>query len=198
VWIGLKDKQVRIAETISAVFNAPFTALYAFTILLFSIPHSSRLYLLIITSVFACFLPLIIIHIMVKRSIIPDMYASDRRTRTKPFIAAIASYVTGAIILVIVRAPQSLIALMACYIVNSIVMMMISRTWKISIHASGLAGPATFLLAQFGAIMLPFFALIFPIGWARLKLGAHDFSQVAAGALLTVGLTLLQVQLYLK
>ncbi len=189
---------MRIAEAISAVFNAPFTALYAFTILILSIHPSSTLLLLVITSVFACFFPLVMIRLMVKRGIIPDMYASDRRTRTKPFIAAIASCVAGIIILVIVQAPQSLIALMACYIVNSIVMMMISQTWKISIHASGLTGPATFLLLQLGAIMVPFFALIFPIGWARLKLGAHDLNQVAAGALLTVGLTLLQIQLYLK
>lgn len=133
---------------------------------------------------------------MVRRGDIPDIYASERQTRTKPFIGALASYLMGVFALKIVGAPQSLVALMACYFVNSLAMMIISRVWKISIHASGIAGPATFLVHQLGIRMLPFSMLLLPTAWARIKLGAHDLKQVIAGALLTIGLTLVQLELY--
>jgi len=114
-----------------------------------------------------------IIFLMLRMGIIHDMYASERRTRTKPFMGAIASYLLGALVLTVFNAPSSLVALMACYFVNTLVMTVISLVWKISIHAVGISGPATFLTLQMGAIMLPLFILLLPVGWARLKLGAH-------------------------
>jgi len=156
------------------------------------------LLLLIVSAFFAAIFPLMVIFFMVKMGVILDVYASERRTRTKPFLVAITSYLLGIIILTILGAPQSLVALMACYFVNSLVMVAISQVWKISIHTSGITGPATFLVHQLGLWMLPFFALIFPVGWSRVKLGAHDLSQLAAGALLTIGLTLVQLEIYLK
>jgi hypothetical protein len=45
--------------------------------------------------------------------------------------------------------------------------------------------------------MLPFFALLLPTAWARIQLGEHDLNQVMAGALLTIGLTLMQLELFL-
>lgn len=187
----------RIAEAISAVLSAPLVAIYTFILLIFFVHPSSPALLLTISIFFGSILPLITILYMAKRGIIPDIYASDRETRTKPFIGAIASYIIGAITLVFVHAPQILVFLMVCYFVNSFVMMIITRIWKISIHVSGVAGPATFLVHQFGVTMLPFFMLLLPTAWARIKLGAHNLSQVMAGALLTIGLTFVQLELYL-
>ena len=185
-----------IAEAISAVLSAPLVAIYTFILLIFFVHPSSPALLLTISIFFGSILPLVTILYMAKRGIIPDIYASDKETRTKPFIGAIVSYIVGAVTLIFIQAPQILVFLMVCYFVNSFVMMIITRIWKISIHISGVAGPATFLVHQFGANMLPFFMLLVPTAWARIKLGAHDLNQVTAGALLTIGLTLAQLELY--
>jgi membrane-associated phospholipid phosphatase len=103
----------------------------------------------------------------------------------------------GIVSLVLLNAPESLVALMTCYVVNSLVMLAITQVWKISIHASGIAGPATFLLHQYGVLMLLFLALLLPVGWARIKLKAHSPNQVVVGALLTIILTWAQSELYL-
>ena len=92
---------------------------------------------------------------------------------------------------------MNLIALLACYLVTSLIMMIISHFWKISIHASGISGPATFLTHQLGFGMIPFVLLILPVSWARLKLKAHDIYQVTAGSVLAVILTYVQLELYL-
>lgn len=186
------------AEAISSMLNAPLVALYAFAILIFMLNPPSSLLLFVVSAFFGSFLPILIVLGMMKVGIIPDFYASVRRTRTKPFIGAITSYLIGLVALALLQAPTSLVALMACYIVNSLVMLAITQAWKISIHASGVAGPATFLIHQHGAYMLPFLALLLPVGWARIKLKAHSANQVAAGALLTIILTLVQAELYLQ
>jgi len=76
-------------------------------------------------------------------------------------------------------------------------MMLINLKWKISIHASGITGPATFLFYSFGMIAIPFFLLVLPVGWARLRLNAHTPAQVLAGATLTVAITWIQLKTYL-
>jgi membrane-associated phospholipid phosphatase len=134
---------------------------------------------------------------MLKKTIIPDIYASERSSRKKPFIATLFCYSSGIIALLLVNAPLNLIALLACYLVNSSIMMVISQFWKISIHASGISGPATFLTHQLGFGMMPFVLLILPISWARLKLKAHDVYQVTAGSLLAIVLTYVQLEIYL-
>jgi membrane-associated phospholipid phosphatase len=190
------DAQKRIAEIISMVLSAILIAFFAFTILIFfESPPSSALFL-IITSFFGSIFPIAILLYLENRGIIPDIYASKRSTRTKPFIGAVISYLIGFIFLLFFKAPQSVIALMACYFINSLIMMTISKVWKISIHVSGISGPATFLVQQLGIMMLPFFFLILPVAWARLKLGAHNLSQIMMGALLPIGLVYIQLTIF--
>jgi membrane-associated phospholipid phosphatase len=193
----MRNMQEKMAETISAFLNAPLVALYVFLFLFFSLRPPPSPAFLVISSFFGSILPIAVILYLTRKGVIPDVYASNRETRTKPFVGALGSCLCGVIVLVFFQAPQIMVSLMACYFVNSFVMMIITQTWKISVHASGITGPATFLVHQLGIGMLPFFALILPVGWARIKLEAHNLSQVVAGALLTVGLTLIQLELYL-
>jgi membrane-associated phospholipid phosphatase len=95
------------------------------------------------------------------------------------------------------KAPAMVTALMLCYAGNTLVMMLITRRWKISIHASGIAGPTTALIASLGIWASIFFVLLVPVGWARIKLKAHTPTQLLAGALVTVPLTWIQLRIYL-
>ena len=115
----MKDVQRTTAEAMSSILNAPLVALYAFAILIFVLNPPSALLLFVISAFFGSFLPILMMLCMMKVGIIPDFYASVRRTRTKPFIGAIISYLTGLVALTLLQAPRSLVALMACYIVNS-------------------------------------------------------------------------------
>ena len=188
----------RIAQFLSAAMNAPLIALFTFIPLILLQAKASAPLLIAITTLFGSIIPLVSVYYMVRRGIIPDVYASDRRTRSKPFTVAIASYLMGVVALLAVNAPRSVTALMACYLVNAFILTVISLTWKISIHASGVAGPLTALVFQLGTKMLPFFLLALPVAWARIELKAHDLKQVAAGTLLTTGLTWIQMNLYVN
>ncbi len=186
-----------LAEGISLLMNAPIFAFITFLPLLLSRNTPSFLPILTTVLLFGTVGPLVLVYILSKRGIIPDYYASERETRTIPFFGAALSYLLGALILSSLAAPVIITALMLCYGVNTFVMMLINLKWKISIHASGITGPATFLFYTFGMIAIPFFFLVLPVGWARLRLRAHTPAQILAGALLTIAITWFQLKTYL-
>lgn len=188
--------KMRLASFISAALNAPLIALLSFIPLIISQKAPNPMQLIAITTFFGSVLPLSSTYYLVRKGIIPDIYASDRTTRTEPFLWAMASYLMGVTALIYLNAPFVVTALMACYFVNTIVMLIITLYWKISIHAVGVTGPITALVFQLGARMLPFFLLMLPVAWARIELKAHNRLQVAAGAILSTFLTWMQMIFY--
>lgn len=188
----------KLAIFISAALNAPLIAILSFIPLILSQQPEDPFVLISITTLFGAILPLSSTYYLVRKGIIPDLYASDRATRTEPFLWAMASYLTGVTALLYVNAPFVVTALMACYFVNAIVMLVITLYWKISIHAVGVSGPVTALVFELGAKMLIFFLLMLPVGWARVELKAHNKLQVAAGAILSSILTWLQMAFYVN
>jgi hypothetical protein len=188
----------KIASGVSALLNAPLITLATFIPLILTFAASQVFPLLGVTSFFGCILPIIGVLIMLRRGIIKDFYATDRATRIKPFIWSIASYLIGVVILYKLHAPSAVIALMASYFVNGVVLLGITLKWKISIHASGISSPITALVYLLGRSMLPFFLLILPVAWARLELKAHDKLQVTAGAIISSLLTWIQMFFYVN
>jgi membrane-associated phospholipid phosphatase len=112
---------------------------------------------------------------------IPDVYASDRNTRTKPLVSVVAVHFVGVVVLLLLGAPNVFVSLMISFLINMLVITIVTQTWKISIHTSGISGT----IHHLGVGMLPFLALVFPVAWARVKLKAHSYSQVILGALLS-------------
>jgi len=191
------DKK-KLATFISAAMNAPFIAILTFVPLILSQRHESHMILIGVTTLFGAILPLSSTYYLVRKGIIPDIYASDRASRTEPFLWAMASYLLGVTALLYFEAPFVVTALMACYFVNAITMLLITMSWKISIHAVGVTGPITALVFQLGANMIPFFLLMLPVAWARIELKAHNVKQVIAGAVLSTILTWFQMVFYVN
>jgi hypothetical protein len=185
------------AEFLSHVFNAPVVAAFTFLILLISEEPSNLLVLTTISLAFGTVIPLMLLYLLSLKGIIPDIYASERESRTVPFLAAMLSYLLGAVALLAVEAPPIITAVMLCYLGNSLVMTLITLKWKISVHTSGIAGPATALTYSLGIGALFFLGLVIPVGWARIKLRAYTPAQVLAGALVTIATTWLQLGIHL-
>jgi len=190
------DKQ-RLALGLSAALNAPLITLVTFTPLVLLNGGSQTLLLLMITSIFGCVLPLTMVYGLLRLDLIKDFYAQDRDTRFIPFLWTTLFYLLGVVSLLLVGAPLVVTALMACYFVNGLILMAITFKWKISIHASGIAGPFIALVHQLGSAMLPLLLVLIPVAWARVELKAHTKLQVTAGALISGLLTWLQMSLYM-
>ena len=186
----------QVAIVISHALNPPIVAAFAFLIMLLTTKSHNFFLQIGISTAFGTVIPLVIIFWLLRRRIIPDFFVSERESRTIPFLGAIASYIVGAIALFFAGAPVLVTGMMLCYLVNSLIMMTITLRWKISVHASGIAGPATALAYASGVWALPFILLLLPVGWARIKLRAHTLTQVLVGAMLTIAMTWLQMEIY--
>ena len=187
------------ASMISLVFNPAVIAAFTFLILLYPLRDiQAFLSLLGICITFGTLVPLVMMCQLSRRGLISDFYVSEKEERARPFAGAIASYVVGSIALLLVRAPTIVTALMLCYVGNTVIMMLITLRWKISVHASGIAGPTTALVYGVGIWTAVFFALLFPVGWARLRLKAHTPWQMLAGALVTITATWIQLIIYIS
>ncbi len=186
----------KIAKSISYGLNPLVVAAFTFLTLLLSKRPQNLIMLTCITLIFGAFAPLVSLYCLLRTKMIPDIYVSDRERRVVPFLCALSSYLLGVVALLVVGAPQIITAVMLSYFGNSLIMMMIGLRWKISIHTSGIAGPATSLTYALGIWWLLFVVIAVPVGWARIKMKAHTTAQVTAGALLTVVTTWLQLQVY--
>jgi membrane-associated phospholipid phosphatase len=189
--------KLKLATRLSAVLNAPLITLATFIPLILIYGVEGAPLLVAITSLFGCILPLAMVYGLLKLDFIKDFYAHDKDTRFIPFLWTTLFYLLGVLSLILVSAPPTVTALMACYFVNGLVLMIITIKWKISIHASGITGPFTALVYLLGAVMLPLFLVVVPVAWARVELKAHTKMQVAVGAVLSCLLTWFQMSFYL-
>lgn len=189
-------KRESLAKAVTLLMNAPLLAVATFVYIYLTDPARPAPSVLVAAILFSGVLPVSIIFVQRRSGIVTEMMVNERDERTKPFLGAISSYVLGTLALTYLEAPSSMVYLMACYLVNSVFMMIVTLRYKISIHASGVAGPATFLVHQYGVRLWPFTLVLVVVGWARLQLRMHTVGQVAWGVLLTVLLTLTQLELY--
>jgi membrane-associated phospholipid phosphatase len=116
-----------------------------------------------------------------------------REQRISPLTFAVLSYALGFGVLTWLNAPWLMRGLMFCYATNTMVVLMITRRWKISIHTTGIAGPLVALTYQFGWMLLPLYILIPIVGLARVKMHRHTHLQVVAGGILGVAMTIVQL-----
>ncbi|MCX6654684.1 MAG: hypothetical protein NTY03_06135 [Candidatus Bathyarchaeota archaeon] len=189
--------RLKLASRLSAALNAPLITLVTFIPLIVLYGRDQAALLIAITSIFGCVLPLIMVLGLLKLDIIKDFYAYDKETRSIPFLWTTFFYLLGVISLILVSSPPAVTALMTCYFVNGIILMLITFKWKISIHASGIMSPFTALVYLLGGVMLPLLLVVIPVAWARVELKAHTKMQVTVGAILSCLLTWVQMSFYL-
>ncbi len=116
----------------------------------------------------------------------------DREHRINPLTFAVLSYAIGYVLLTWFNAPAIVRALMLCYVTNSILALIITRRWKISLHTTSLGNAVMALVYHGGWVMIPAFGLIPIVAAGRVQTQKHDLLQVSAGALLGTVMTGLQ------
>lgn len=186
-----------IAQGISSISRAPIVALFGFLSLIF-VTHPPHPFLpLFVSWIFAGFLPLGMVYWFTRQSPIKYQRVAQEK-RKEIFLAAIFSYTLGFGILYLITSPKIVTGLMFCYMTNTLAMGLINQFWKISIHASGIAGPLTALIFQLAyPSSLFLYLLILPVSWSRVVLEAHTVLQVIAGSIFTIFLTWIELLLLL-
>jgi membrane-associated phospholipid phosphatase len=130
------------------------------------------------------FVPFLSILYFYRKNIV-DLYVSKRKARTPFFLIAIASYSFAAIIFLFTN-TKIMFLLALGYILVSIILMVVNLFWKVSVHCAGVTGPIFSLIFVFGINAIPLSLIVGLVGWSRIKLKNHTFTQTLVGTLIAL------------
>ena len=185
------------ARIISEISIPPIIAAIVFPILYY---HTEPDTTQAITGTLVCWissaiLPILYIIRLEKRGQVSHRHIPIQEQRTRPYVVGSVCYSIGLVVLLVLNAPFAIWGLMFCYITNTLVIAVINLRWKISAHATGVTGALAGAHFAIGPIVLPFYLLLVPVCWARLRLKAHTPAQLFVGSVLGAGLTFAQLYL---
>jgi membrane-associated phospholipid phosphatase len=186
----------KISEVISGIFHPLIIPLAAFLLLI--IPDQKlnvvdKLTFIAITLTFSWLLILLYILYLKKTGEIESTDIKIREQRLNPLTIAIIFYLIGFVCLFLLNSPPILQGLMFCYASNTLVVLLITNYWKVSIHTTSISGPSMALFFQYGAGILPFFIFIPMVAISRVIMKRHTIGQVIAGVLIGLGFTYIQL-----
>jgi membrane-associated phospholipid phosphatase len=195
-----KELKNKLARFISTLFVPPSFTIIVFTLFAFILETESikKVITILVAFLFGFTAQIILFIVLRKRGKIVDLDASVKEERTRPFLISVGFYLIGLVILIIFNINIVSIAFWFCYISNTLVTILINRHWKISVHAMGAAGPLAAVTYVFGPIALIFTMLVMLVGWSRIQLKVHNFTQVIAGILFAFISTYLQIYLIVR
>ena len=149
---------------------------------------------------FSTVVPALYVLIQIARGRITDVHVMEREQRGGPFTVALISSVFGALVLRWLKSPVEIWGIGLVLFVNGLVILQISKYWKISVHVAVLS--ATVLAAIVMIKGVSPFALAWMIPaliWARVTRGRHTIWQglAACAVACAITATVLYLILYL-
>lgn len=199
-----KSPAIKAAHAVSDIFSPIAVPIFAMAVALWLTPLSmlpvwNRVSALLGVTFITAVIPLSFIYTMIKLGKVSDMSISNPKQRTAPYCVAVLCYLGAVLFLHTLKAPLWLLVFFGGATLVSLLSMLITKYWKISAHAGGVAGVAAliFWLAYRGFLVSA--PLLWVCGaiqlcgimcWARLVLQRHTLGQVAAGTAMSFGLEL--------
>ena len=108
-------------------------------------------------------------------------HVRNREGRLVPLTLGLASTAIGLVILLLGGAPRAMVALDGAMLATLIGCLVITRWWKISLHAAVSSGAVVLLSLLYGPWLLLLGVLVALVGWSRTTLADHTAAQVLAG-----------------
>lgn len=191
----INDFKNHLAQIISILFVPPSFTIILFTYFAFAFENdlTKRLILIFTAFIFGFTSHVIFFLYLRRKGKLVDLDATIKEERTFPYLISILFYACGFVILLLYEINIISTAFWFCYISNTILIMIINKSWKISAHTMGAAGPLAVLCFATGWQSLLFLPLIVLIGWGRIHRKVHTFAQVSSGALVGFTSTYLQI-----
>lgn len=201
----------RLAEVVSAVLNPLLLPPVLFGVIsVYAGAAPSEVLLVVgVGLVFFALVPGGYIIWELRRGGVDSLDIRDRARRRWPLLVTVASYLSAAAVLSVLPVPGRVLLgwLMVCYGFNTGLTVLVTRHWKISIHALAIAGiPSVLIFMAYGLdgpvsfsslhLLLSLSIACIPlVAWARVRMRHHTPHQVIAGTLGGLMLPLLELWL---
>jgi hypothetical protein len=138
----------------------------------------------LIVAVFYSVLPMVFIVRGARRGKWDGHWVRERERRFLPLMMCLASALVGLVILLLGDAPRDVIALGWSMVAVCVVCVIITKWWKVSLHATVAGGAVATVVLIYGWVLLVLVPLVALVAWARVQVRDHTAAQVIAGAFL--------------
>ncbi len=195
-----KSVSYTAARIISTILVPPSFTLLIFIYFALSLETDAakRAITIVVAFIFGFMLHIMLFLYFRKKGRLINLDATIKEERTVPFLISTIFYFAGLLILIHEDINIISIAFWFCYISNTLIVALINKAWKISVHSMGSAGPAAAVTYIAGASGLLFLFVAAIVGWSRIKLKCHNIYQVAAGIFLGFFSSYLQIYFLVK
>ena len=144
---------------------------------------------------FSTILPIITVLILKTKNLISDLDASKKGERLLPMAFGALFLLMGFIILRTINSPKLIQGIMFCGVLNTILAWLITKYWKISIHALALATSITIFWVFGYKYLFIILILIILLIIARMLTNSHNIQQIIAGILIGILSTFTQLSI---
>jgi hypothetical protein len=138
----------------------------------------------LVVAVFYSVLPMAFIVRGARRGKWDGHWVRERERRFLPLMMCLVSALAGLVILLVWDAPQDIIALAWSMVTVLIACVLITKWWKISLHATVAGGAVATVVLIYGWVMVVLVPLVALVAWARVRVADHTAAQVTVGAFL--------------
>ena len=133
---------------------------------------------------------------LVRRNRLDSVYVNVRKQRTKIYALVVILAGVSCIILLSLKAPLILLALLVAGFSAAVIFMCVNLWWKISLHTAFITAAVIVLFILYGFIATASIVLIPLVAWARIELEHHSLAQVVTGALLATSVLVVVFYLF--
>lgn len=181
---GTKTWDMKLAKLITNVISPPLVSVVGLFALAASISDRSVWYWTFFFVFVLVILPTSYTIWLYKTGRVTAIFLPVRENRIKVIYSMILFNAIGLIVMLVGKAPFVLTAFAVVGILQSTMILLITKYWKISAHTTGIAGLTVFLTGIFGWSGAPALLMIPLVSWARVRLDSHSFWQVIGGVIL--------------
>lgn len=181
-----------LSRYISIIFHPSIVTFLGFLVIILGTSFSLKE--ILVTSFFFSIYPFLVTFILKKEGKVSDLFVTKREERFLPIILSLVGYLIGITLLL----PLDIISFIAiAYFVNTLIILLITLKYKISVHVATIAGMMVAIIMVFRSYIL-LFLLLLPVivAWARIKEKAHSLGQVMLGGILSSVLTFVELSLF--
>ena len=148
---------------------------------------------------FSVILPIVIVLYLKIQGLITDIDASNQKERLLPMAFGALFFLIGFITLRQLNSPMIIQGIMFCNLINTILVWLITKYWKVSIHTLSIASAITIFWILGYKYVIMMFLMLALTTISRILTNSHTLSQSIVGIIIGIVSTYSQlVLLFLK
>jgi hypothetical protein len=191
----LQRGHLRVSDLISIVLNPSVLTGVFFCLLAARCepPSTGRIVHDVLGVVFTVAVPVGLLFLLKAFGLLSDVEMRIRSERSRNYALCAAGYGLGAGLLFITGAPWPLWGLLALHVPNTLVLILVNRKLKVSIHTMVLTSLWVAALMFLGGSWAPAGLLVPVAAWARWDAGNHSVAELISGVLVGGLLTPIEI-----